>query len=109
MLEMGGLDGNTSSQSSIFEKVDWKRIIVEGNPQFRDDLSKLSTAVTVNSAVCESSIIDGKRQEVHFVADSTDLFTSGMHTARVLRCVAVRCQFKNIDMIHILFICIIRH
>lgn len=77
VLEMGGLDGNISSQSRVLENVDWKRIIVEGNPQFREGLSKLSTAVTVNAVVCEKTQSGGSRDEVHFVADGRDMFVSG--------------------------------
>lgn len=85
VLEMGGLDGNISSQSRIFEKVGWKRIIVEGNPQFREALTRLPTAVTVAAAVCKEKNKGIRQTEVklsertvHFIADNTDNFTSGM-------------------------------
>lgn len=79
VLEMGGLDGKISSQSRVFEKVGWKRIVLEGNPQFRDALSQLSSAVTVAATVCEERqpTSSTRRPHVHFVTDNKDNFTSG--------------------------------
>ena len=75
VMEIGGLDGLKSSQSLLFEKIGWKRIIVEGNPQFSDGLKMLTSAATVNSVVCNEV-----KQDVHFITDHSDNYTSGKYS-----------------------------
>ena len=72
VMEIGGLDGLKSSQSLLFENIGRKRIIVEGNPQFSDGLKMLTSAATVNSVVCNEV-----KQDVHFITDHSDNYTSG--------------------------------
>ena len=91
VLEMGALDGNTSSQSLVLERLGWKRILIEGNPTFREALQKIATTVTVavSAAVCEQREVQTTRlhvsnasgiryPKVHFVSDTKDNFTSGV-------------------------------
>ena len=87
VLEMGGLDGKISSQSRVFEKVGWKRIVLEGNPQFRDALSQLSSAVTVAATVCEERqpTSSTRRPHVHFVTFNV-AFARILHLLLVMLC-----------------------
>jgi hypothetical protein len=104
VLEMGALDGNTSSQSLVLERLGWKRILIEGNPTFREALQQIATTVTVavSAAVCEQrevqtnldrlhvSNASGVRYpKVHFVSDTKDNFTSGVSEWRIMVCMYV--------------------
>lgn len=57
-MELGGLDGShyTRSMTASFEeKFNWKRILVEGNPFYRDGLMKNSPlAFSANAAICSN-------------------------------------------------------
>ena len=57
-MELGGLDGSRGTKSmtaSFEEKFNWKRIIIEGNPNYREGMVKNSPqAFTVNAAICSS-------------------------------------------------------
>ena len=60
-MELGGLDGSHSTRSmtaSFEEKFKWKRIIVEGNPLYRQGLVKKSPlAFGVNAVICSDPTI----------------------------------------------------
>ena len=57
-MELGGLDGSHDTRSmtvSFEEKFKWKRIVVEGNPLYREGLqSKSPLAFDVNAAICSN-------------------------------------------------------
>ena len=75
VLELGALDGSnaTKSQSLLFEEeFGWHRILIEGNPKYRDKLSAQSKAFSVNSAICN------KRQMVHYAINQKHEMTSGI-------------------------------
>lgn len=63
-LELGSLDGSTNSKSMTYEyekSLNWRRILVEGNPKYKDNLIKYSPkSFSVNAAICE------KHGQVHF-------------------------------------------
>lgn len=62
VIEMGSLDGGAeNSVSKGFEKLGWKRILLEANPIHREALKKQDLAFSVNAAICDGSA-------VHFVA-----------------------------------------
>ena len=49
------------SQTVYFEKFNWKRVIVDGNPIHRRRMKKLTDAMAVNAAICSQST------KVHYV------------------------------------------
>ena len=55
-IELGALDGHpdTKSMTHEYEKsLNWKRILIEGNPTYRNDLAaKSPLAFSVNAAIC---------------------------------------------------------
>ena len=55
-MELGGLDGSRETRSmtvSFEEKFKWKRIVIEGNPLYRQGLqTKSPLAFGVNAAIC---------------------------------------------------------
>lgn len=57
-MELGGLDGSHGTNSmtvSFEEKFNWKRILIEGNPSYREDMMKHSPlAFSVNAAICSN-------------------------------------------------------
>ncbi len=63
-IELGALDGspNTRSMTYEYEKtLEWKRILVEGNPTYRENLKARSPlAFSAIAAICETSSV------VHF-------------------------------------------
>lgn len=63
-MELGALDGspNTKSMTHEYERVfGWKRILIEGNPHYRESLLERSPlAFSANVAICE------KHATVHF-------------------------------------------
>ncbi len=65
-MELGALEGsvNTRSMTTEYEKqMGWKRILVEGDPSYRDRLIKNSPqAFSANAAICEH------HTQVHFIA-----------------------------------------
>jgi aminoglycoside phosphotransferase family enzyme len=67
-MEIGCRDGtnNTESMSYILEKnLGWSRILIEGNPVYRESLQKNSpNAYSVAAVLCE------KRQQVHFIKNN---------------------------------------
>lgn len=66
-IELGALDGSEETQSMTYayeKSFNWKRIIIEGNPTFRDEmLTKSPLAFSVNAAICT------QRSKVHFKKD----------------------------------------
>lgn len=72
-MELGALDGspNTRSMTVEYEKsLGWKRILIEGNPRYKDNLIRLSPlAFSVNAAICE------RHATVHFIDAE---YTGGM-------------------------------
>ncbi len=63
-MELGALDGSPGTRSMTFElenSLGWKRVIVEGDPRYRENLKLNSpSAFAVNAAICE------KHMSVHF-------------------------------------------
>ena len=57
-MELGGLDGSRETRSmtvSFEEKFKWKRIVIEGNPLYREGLqTKSPLAFGVNAAICSN-------------------------------------------------------
>ena len=55
-IELGALDGHSDTRSMTYEyekSLNWKRILIEGNPVYRDDLlGKSPLAFSVNAAIC---------------------------------------------------------
>ena len=55
-IELGALDGHPDTKSMTYEyekSLNWKRILIEGNPVYRDDLAaKSPLAFSVNAAIC---------------------------------------------------------
>jgi hypothetical protein len=67
-IEIGALDGTwkTHSQTEDLEDFGWKRILVEGNPKWRNDLVKNSPAAFgVIGVICKDNEAEGHRV-VHF-------------------------------------------
>jgi hypothetical protein len=54
VIELGALDGSrdTNSQSLMFEKFGWKRILIEANPLHRNGLKKQLASFAVSAAIC---------------------------------------------------------
>eukprot|EP01031_Cornospumella_fuschlensis_P024668 gene24668-29807_t len=68
-IELGALDGtrNTHSMTQAFQLLfNWRRILIEGNPEWRSSLAKLDARVNlgVNAAVCD------KPSQLHFLRRS---------------------------------------
>eukprot|EP01038_Epipyxis_sp_PR26KG_P005995 gene5995-8254_t len=65
-MELGALDGspNTRSMTFDYEKVlGWKRILIEGDPKYRNSMIENSPlAFSVNAAICEQAA------KVHFLS-----------------------------------------
>jgi hypothetical protein len=74
VVEMGAVDGITHSESLHFEKLGWKRILVDGNPERFSALRERSKAFTAGAIVCASP------QDVHFCINryTPNGFTSGI-------------------------------
>jgi hypothetical protein len=57
-IELGALDGSPHTRSCTFEYeriLGWRRILIEGNPTYHDDLMKNSPlAFSVNAAICSN-------------------------------------------------------
>ena len=72
-IELGALDGTPTTQSQTYElekSLGWKRILVEGNPEYRQALlNKSPQAFSVNAAIC------AHRGSVHYVEQR---YTSGI-------------------------------
>jgi hypothetical protein len=72
-IELGALDGsaNTKSQTVEYEKtLGWRRILIEGDPTYKDNLLKHShEAFIVNAAICAN------QARVHF---SDQTYTGGI-------------------------------
>jgi len=66
-IELGALDGDFLSQSKpLSDDLGWNRIIIEGAPKYRSQLSlKSPDAFAVSSAICAEAT------EVHFAEDSS--------------------------------------
>ena len=65
-VELGALDGSwrTKSQTEELEKFGWKRILIDGNPAYRQTMPKYSpNAFCVLAAICAD---DGSNRVVHF-------------------------------------------
>ena len=64
-LELGALDGSPHTHSMTFgleEKFGWNRILVEGNPKFKQSVIQNSPkSIAVSAAICETL------KKVHFV------------------------------------------
>ena len=56
-MELGALDGSPGTRSMTYEyekSLGWKRILIEGDPQYRVNLlAKSPEAYSVNAAICE--------------------------------------------------------
>lgn len=64
-VELGALDGSdeTSSQTVVFERLGWKRMLIEGNPSYASKrVAKCSNALGINAVICENS-----HTPVHFI------------------------------------------
>lgn len=62
VLELGAVDGILMSQSlSMIRSLGWHRILVEGDPQHRDKLSKNYESLAYSCAICDTP------QIVHFI------------------------------------------
>jgi hypothetical protein len=74
VIELGGLDGTaeTHSQSLIFEQFGWRRVLIDGNPLYREGLSKQLQSFAVNAAICKD------RSIVHYVINPKAQMTSGV-------------------------------
>lgn len=63
-IELGALDGSPKSRSMTYDYEDrfsWNRILIEGNPRYREDLRKNSPkSFAAVAAICE------KHMQVHF-------------------------------------------
>jgi len=63
-MELGALDGSPGTRSMTYEfenSFNWRRILVEGDPQYRENLRKLSPkSFSASAAICE------KATSVHF-------------------------------------------
>ena len=72
-VELGALDGSQNSKSMTCEyerSLKWRRILVEGNPTYRENLVKLSPkAFSVSAAICQ------QQGTVHFAPAE---FTGGV-------------------------------
>ena len=65
-IELGALDGSPQSRSQTYDyenSFNWKRILIDGNPLYRESMIKRSTkSFNAIAAICE------KHQKVHFRA-----------------------------------------
>lgn len=50
-----------SSQTVYFERFDWERLIVDGNPIHRRGMKKLTSSLAANAAICAQAT------QVHYV------------------------------------------
>jgi hypothetical protein len=75
-IEMGALDGTsvTGSQSAIMEEFYWKRILIEANPKFHNNLKYLVNTFAVGAAVCTDA------RELHYATPHKPeyLMTAGL-------------------------------
>lgn len=66
-IEMGALDGSPRTYSmthGLESFFDWKRILIEGNPSYRESMPKYSPhALSINAAICE------KEGPIHYVVN----------------------------------------
>lgn len=73
-IELGALDGSMATQSmthGLEGDLGWKRILIEGNPKFREEMKKHSPqALSVNAAICQTESL------VHYLSSAG--YTSGM-------------------------------
>jgi hypothetical protein len=62
VIELGALDGTLASisQSLAFEQFNWRRILIDGNPSYREVLSQQLQSFAVNAAICKD------RRTVHY-------------------------------------------
>ena len=71
VLEMGAINGNWSSESLPLVGLGWKRVLIEGSPQFREDLRRWKDSYAYNAAICE------RECTVHYAVNS-NYFVSGI-------------------------------
>jgi hypothetical protein len=71
VLEMGAINGNWSSESLPLESIGWKRVLIEGIPEFKDSLALWKDAFVYNAAVCEEAT------KVHYAVNN-NFFVSGI-------------------------------
>ena len=65
-IELGALDGRARSMTYAYEKdLSWRRILIEGNPGFKDSMKDESPlSFSVNAAICST------HSTVHFVGNN---------------------------------------
>lgn len=65
VIELGALDGSPKTRSMTYEyekEFGWHRILIEGDPRYREELKRNSPlSYSVNAAICD------KHQTVHFI------------------------------------------
>lgn len=65
-IELGALDGHRDTNSMTYEyekSLNWRRILIEGNPAYRNDLAaKSPLAFSVNAAICAN------HSTVHYIS-----------------------------------------
>jgi hypothetical protein len=76
VIELGALDGSreTNSQSLVFEKFGWKRILIEANPLHRNGLQKQMASFAVSAAICS----DEKTLHYSLPTDPKNHMTGGI-------------------------------
>lgn len=76
VMELGALDGSreTNSQSLVFEKFGWKRILIEANPAHRNGLTKQAASFAVSAAICS----DEKTVHYSLPAEPTHHMSAGI-------------------------------
>lgn len=73
VMEIGAVNGFNDSVSIPFEQMfGWKRILVEANPLYKDELKQQKNSFVVSAAVCNTE------QDVHYVLHGTKKFIGGI-------------------------------
>ena len=75
-IELGALDGTPATQSQTYElekRLGWRRILVEGNPRYRNALlTECPKAFSVNAAICANN------GSVHYIENKSRKYVSGI-------------------------------
>lgn len=73
VMEIGAVDGRNHSTSFPFEQMfGWKRILIEANPLYKEELQKQKNSFVVSAAVCNTE------QDVHYAVHTTKKFIGGI-------------------------------
>ena len=77
IMEVGALDGVRLSQSRYLLDLNWRRILIEGSPAYKQRLKRSSPdALSFNAAICQNSSRHGP---LHFGASSFCITSLHIH------------------------------